>query len=62
MFLVLASYHFGKDDNIQLYVFEKMPNIKFKSFFLFLKGSIVISAPLFMHPVETFQIFKVLTF
>ena len=60
MFLVFASYHFGKEDNIQLYVFEKMPNIKFKSFFLFLKGSIVISAPLFMHPVETFQIFKVL--
>ena len=60
MFLILASYHFGKEDNVQFYVFEKMPKIKFKSFFLFLKGSIVISAPLFWSPIETFQIFKVL--
>ena len=37
-----------------------MPKIKFKSFFLFLKGSIVISAPLFWSPIETFQIFEVL--
>ena len=60
MFLILASYHFGKEDNVQFYVFEKMPKIKFKSFFLFLKGSIVISAPLFWSPIETLQIFKVL--
>tara|TARA_E500000178_G_scaffold1649_1_gene1821 strand:+ start:999 stop:1949 length:951 start_codon:yes stop_codon:yes gene_type:complete len=60
MFLILASYHFGKEDNVQFYVFEKMPKIKFKSFFLFLKGSIVISAPLFLSPIETFQIFEVL--
>ena len=60
MFLILASYHFGKEDNVQFYVFEKMPKIKFKSFFLFLKGSIVISAPLFLTPIETFQIFEVL--
>ena len=60
MFLVLASYHFGKEDNVQFYVVEKMPKIKFKSFFLFLKGSIVISAPLFWSPIETFQIFEVL--
>jgi Brp/Blh family beta-carotene 15,15'-monooxygenase len=60
MFLILASYHFGKEDNVQFYVFEKMPKIKFKSFFLFLKGSIVISAPLFWSPIETFEIFEVL--
>jgi len=60
IFLILASYHFGKEDNVQFYVFEKMPKIKFKSFFLFLKGSIVISAPLFLHPIETSQIFKFL--
>ena len=60
MFLILASYHFGKEDNVQFYVFEKIPRIKFKSFFLFLKGSIVISAPLFFHPIETVEIFEFL--
>ena len=37
MFLILASYHFGKEDNVQFYVFEKIPRIKFKSFFYSLK-------------------------
>ena len=61
-FLIIASYHFGKEDNVKFYSFEKLPNIKFKFIFLFFKGSLVISAPLWLHPEETLQIFKILNF
>ena len=60
LFLIIASYHFGKEDNVKFYSYEKLPNIKLKFIFLFFKGSLVISAPLFLHPEETFQIFKIL--
>ena len=62
LFLIVASYHFGKEDNVKFYSFEKLPNLKFKFIFLFLKGSLVISAPLFFHPEETLQIFKIINF
>ena len=62
LFLIIASYHFGKEDNVKFYSFEKFPNIKFKFIFLFFKGSLVISAPLWLHPEETLQIFKILNF
>tara|TARA_Y100000590_G_scaffold390569_1_gene466462 strand:- start:1955 stop:2887 length:933 start_codon:yes stop_codon:yes gene_type:complete len=60
LFLIIASYHFGKEDNVKFYSFEKLPNIKLKFIFLFFKGSLVISAPLWLHPDETIQIFKIL--
>jgi len=60
LFLIIASYHFGKEDNVKFYSFEKLPNIKLKFVFLFFKGSLVISAPLWLHPEETLQIFKIL--
>ena len=60
LFLIMASYHFGKEDNVKFYSFEKLPNIKLKFIFLFFKGSLVISAPLLLQPEETFQIFKIL--
>ena len=60
LFLIIASYHFGKEDNVKFYSFEKLPNIKLKFIFLFFKGSLVISAPLLLHPEETFQIFNTL--
>ena len=56
IFLIVASYHFGKEDS----VFGKIKQFKLSSFFLFLKGSLVISAPLYFHTYETMQIFEVL--
>ena len=60
LFLIIASYHFGKEDNVKFYSFEKLPNVKLKFIFLFFKGSLVISAPLWLHPEETLQIFKLI--
>ena len=56
IFLIIASYHFGKEDS----VFGKIKEFKLSSLFLFLKGSLVISAPLYFHANETFKIFEVL--
>jgi beta-carotene 15,15'-dioxygenase len=56
VFLIVASYHFGKEDS----VFGKIK--KFKRGSLFLKGSLVVSAPLYFHTSETIQIFEILDF
>jgi len=56
IFLIVASYHFGKEDS----VFGKIK--KFKLSGLFLKGSLVVSAPLYFHTYETVQIFEILDF
>ena len=56
MFLIVASHHFGIEDS----VFGKIKKLKFSGLFLFLKGSIVILAPLYFHPYETIEIFKIL--
>ena len=60
VFLIVASYHFGKEDNVRFFSFEKRPNTKFKFIYFFLKGSIVVSAPLLFNQTETLQIFKAL--
>ena len=57
LFLLIASYHFGKEDSCVGGVVKK----KFISMFYLLKGSIVIIAPLFLHPEETLQIFQILS-
>ena len=57
IFLLVASFHFGKEDN----VFAKR-KVKFLDFFLFLKGSLVISAPLYFHMSDTIKIFEILNF
>ena len=56
VFLFVASLHFGKEDN----VFGYNKKIKFLNFFLFLKGSLVVSAPLHFNFDETAQIFQIL--
>jgi beta-carotene 15,15'-dioxygenase len=56
IFLIIASYHFGKEDS----VFGKIKKFKISGLFLFLKGSLVISAPLYFHTYETIQIFEIL--
>ena len=56
VFLIVASFHFGKEDN----VFGYNKKIKFLNFFLFLKGSLVVSAPLLFNFDETAEIFQIL--
>ncbi|MDC0426918.1 Brp/Blh family beta-carotene 15,15'-dioxygenase [Pelagibacteraceae bacterium] len=56
IFLIVASYHFGKEDS----VFGKIKRFKLSNLFLFLKGSLVVSAPLCFHASETIQIFEIL--
>jgi Brp/Blh family beta-carotene 15,15'-monooxygenase len=54
IFLIVASYHFGKEDS----VFENRLNIKFLNFFLLAKGLLIILAPFYFHSQETLKIFE----
>jgi Brp/Blh family beta-carotene 15,15'-monooxygenase len=56
IFLIVAAYHFGKEDS----VFGKVNKFKLLNLLLFLKGSLIILAPLYFHHYETIQIFKIL--
>ena len=56
LFLVVASYHFGKEDTEFLINNKNVSNL----ILYFLKGSLIIIAPLIFHFVETINIFKLL--
>ena len=56
IFLIVAAYHFGKEDT----VFGKNKKTKLLNLFLFLKGSLVILAPLYFNHEETIKIFETL--
>jgi len=56
LFLLVASYHFGKEDSCVGSIVKK----KFINLFYLFKGSVVVVAPLFFHTEETLQIFKIL--
>ena len=56
IFLLVASYHFGKEDT----QFLHDCNSDFMGILYFLKGSLVIWAPLYFHFDETIAIFKLL--
>ena len=56
VFLIVAAYHFGKEDS----VLGKMNKFKLLNSLLFLKGSLIILAPLYFHHYETIQIFEIL--
>jgi len=56
LFLVVASYHFGKEDS----EFIKL-NSKVDLIYLF-KGSLIVAAPLLFHKSETLKIFTDLNF
>ena len=58
LFLIVAAYHFGKEDSD----FIKINNRKYLEIFYFLKGSLVISAPLLFKKKETLEIFELLNF
>ena len=56
IFLLVASYHFGKEDT-QFLINE---NSYFNQLLFFLKGLLIIVAPIFFHFEETIAIFKLL--
>ena len=56
VFLIVASYHFGKEDS-QFLIIE---NSYYNQFLFFLKGSLIIFAPMYFHFDETIFIFKLL--
>ena len=56
IFLIVASYHFGKEDS----VFGKIKYNHFSNILFFFKGSIIVLAPLYFSQEQTFEIFKIL--
>ena len=56
IFLLVASYHFGKEDT----QFLMNENSYFNQLLFFLKGLLIIAAPMFFHFDETIAIFKLL--
>jgi len=58
LFLIVAAYHFGKEDTI--FSFRKKFFVSECLFFF--KGSTVIMAPLFLNREETNEIFRLLNF
>ena len=56
LFLLVASYHFGKEDSN----FSRIKKKKFIGLYFFLKGSVVILAPLVFNAEETLRIFEIL--
>tara|TARA_A100001037_G_C14999463_1_gene566310 strand:+ start:65 stop:1006 length:942 start_codon:yes stop_codon:yes gene_type:complete len=55
-FLIIASYHFGREDTS----FLSDLNSYFDQFLYLVKGSIVVFSPLFFHFEETLKIFEIL--
>ena len=58
IFLLVASYHFGKEDSE---IMKPRESVLLK-FIFFIKGSLIISAPLFFKFEETVVIFELLNF
>ena len=56
IFLIVASHHFGKEDT-QFLIIE---NSSLNQLLFFLKGSLIIFAPMYFHFDETISIFKLL--
>ena len=56
LFLIIASYHFGKEDSCVGNIIEK----RFIEILYFLKGSLIVIAPLSFHTSETLEIFQIL--
>ena len=56
LFLIVASYHFGKEDTD----FLTSNNLSLSQVFYFLKGLLIVIAPLNFHFEQTINIFKLL--
>ena len=61
IFLLVACYHFGKEDTAFLLEKNKFyKSIRVNDFVYFSKGLLIIFAPLYFHNEETLSIFKLL--
>ena len=61
VFLLVACYHFGKEDTAFLLEKNKFyKSIRVNDFVYFSKGLLIIFAPLYFHNEETLSIFKLL--
>ena len=56
IFLIIAAFHFGKEDS------EFINQRKNFELIYLLKGSLIITSPLFFHKEETLTIFEILNF
>jgi len=56
IFLTVASYHFGKEDTQFLII----KNSYYNQLLFFLKGSLIVFAPMYFHFDETISIFRLL--
>ena len=56
LFLIIASYHFGKEDS--QFLINKISY--FDQILFFFKGSLIVLAPMFFHFEETVSLFKLL--
>ena len=56
LFLIIAAFHFGKEDS------EFINQKRNFELIYFLKGSLIITSPLFFHKEETLTIFETLNF
>ena len=56
LFLIIAAFHFGKEDS------EFIDKEKKFELIYFVKGSLIITTPLFFHKEETLAIFETLNF
>ena len=56
LFLIVASYHFGKEDT-QFLIIKKS---YLDELLFFIKGTLIILAPIYFHFEETINIFKLL--
>ena len=56
LFLLVASYHFGREDTS----FLNKGNSNLDQFFYLIKGSLIIFSPLFFHFDQTLKIFETL--
>ena len=54
IFLLVATYHFGKEDSSVGLINDS----RFKNILYLFKGSLIVVAPLFFHQEETLQIFQ----
>ena len=59
LFLIIASYHFGKEDGFRS--LSKVNQLQLKKIYYFSRGSIIIISPIIFHSNETIEIFKVIS-
>ena len=59
IFLLIAAYHFGKEDGFRS--LNKVHQLQLKKIYYFSRGSIIIISPIIFHSNETIEIFKIIS-